>query len=66
MLLVGGCANLTKRSKGVSSSWPYHWGMLGVTLLAFNFKSEDCAKRARIQAGLPVSDSDKHLGRSAQ
>ena len=36
------------------------------SVLAFNSKSEDCAKRVGVQDGLPVSDSDRRLGKSPQ
>ena len=64
-----------ERSKGVSSLWPYNWEMLeaylesecrGSLCWLFNSKSEDCAKRVRVWAGLPVSVSDRCLGMSPQ
>ena len=66
---------LFERSKEVSSLWPYHWEMLGASVesdcwdslcLIFNSKSEDCTKRVRLKAGLPVSDSNRCFGRSPQ
>ena len=47
------------------------WGISRISLpgqsvLAMKSKSEDCTKRVRIQAGLPVSDSDRRLGKSFQ
>ena len=41
-------------------------GLPGQSVLAFISKSEDCAKRVRVWAGLLVSDSDMRLERSPQ
>ena len=47
------------------------WGIFRIRLPGqsvgfFNSKSENCAKRVRVWAGLPVSGSDRRFGRLSQ
>ena len=74
VLLVGGWMQiwpwLREQSNGVSSSWPCHYEILGVSRESdcwgslwclLNSNSKECAKLALI-AGQPASDSDRRFG----